>query len=173
LCFIRNEKLSERKQKYEILKTGFLDFWLYPAPDLGGEILPAAKPAGQAPVLAAFYEEVTDLADELPSFLGKILAAAAPDLPQQAALIKLTKGTSYSFSRLARSQSLKYVLIFGLAPKDLGLHFALTPYRPVDFGGLVFILAHSLAAIYEERQQGGKQMSGELWRALKGVFQQS
>jgi hypothetical protein len=171
LCFIRNEKLSGRKQKYEILKTGFLDFWLFPAADHGEEIPPTATAAGQAPVLAAFYDEEVGLEEELPSFLGKILAAAAPSLPQQAALIKVTKGEPYSFSRLVRAQPLKYVLIFGLAPKDLGLHFALTPYRPVEFDGLVFILAHRLAAIYEERQQGGKQMSGELWRALKGVFQ--
>ncbi|MDV7398205.1 hypothetical protein RZS08_42775, partial [Arthrospira platensis SPKY1] len=91
-----------------------MDFWLFPAADHGDEALPSASAAGQAPVLAAFYDEEVGLEEELPSFLGKILAAAAPSLPQQSALIKVTKGEPYSFSRLARAQPLKYVLIFGL-----------------------------------------------------------
>jgi hypothetical protein len=150
------------------LKTSFIDFLLFPAPDAEGTA--GQKTGSKAPVLAAFYEEQPGLEEELPEFLGKILAAASASLPEQALLIKLIKGSAYSFSRLARKQSLQYVFIFGIAPKNLGLHFHLPLYQPVAAADAVFILAHPLAAIYEERQKGGKQMSGELWRALKSIF---
>lgn len=150
------------------MKTGFIDFLLFPAPDEGAA---ASQLAGnKAPVLAAFYAEQPGLEEELPEFLGKILTAASAGLPEQALLIKLTKGSAYSFSRLARKHGLRYVFIFGIAPKNLGLHFHLPLYQPVAAADAIFIMAHPLAAIYEERQKGGKQMSGELWRALKSLF---
>jgi len=41
---------------------------------------------------------------------------------------------------------------------------------PVQFGSTTFVLADSIADIFEERQAGGKEKSGQLWRTLKACF---
>ena len=98
------------------------------------------------------------------------LISAAIDLAQQAKHICLTKEESISFSRVEGSKTAKFVFLFGVSGKRLGLHFQLHPYQPVHFGTTSFILTDSIADIFEERQAGGKEKSGQLWRTLKACF---
>lgn len=109
----------------------------------------------------------------LGDFLEKVLAAAGIRLSTDVLLIRLTKGEPFSFSQLSRRHGIRQVLIFGIEPGLLGLHFQLPLYQPVQLGPTTFLLAHNLADIHQERQQGGKEKAGLLWKALQILFPKS
>lgn len=151
------------------MKSSFFNFLLFPAPD-------SETPDGQlsgspaARVLIVMAAGKSDAEIILDGFLKKILEALQPGLSREVLFLKVTKGKPYSFSRLSAQYSLHSALIFGITPKDLGLHFNLPLYQPVQAGGITFLLAHPLADIYEERQQGGKEKAGQLWKAMQAFL---
>jgi hypothetical protein len=150
------------------LKSTFLDFHLFPVPEQA-QPKNGVKGAGDKGIWVWYEAEVAQQ-EEIEGFLAKVFGAAKIDLAQQAKHICLTKEESISFSRVEGSKTAKFVFLFGVSGKRLGLHFQLHPYQPVHFGTTSFILTDSIADIFEERQAGGKEKSGQLWRTLKACF---
>ncbi len=150
------------------MNSTFLDFHLFPVPE-------QAQPkngidGAGAQGIWIWYEAEAAQQSEMAGFLAKVFGAAKIDLAQQAKHICLTKEESISFSRVEGSKTAKFVFLFGISAQRLGLHFQLHPYQPVQFGSTTFVLADSIADIFEERQAGGKEKSGQLWRTLKACF---
>jgi len=151
------------------LNPSFLDFTLYPVPD---EDWPAERVQGDGKndILLLYQIEKEDDAAELAAFLDRILSAVKMDRKQEAYTIELTAGEAISLPRQPWLKSSSYVLIFGVQTHQLGLGFQLPAYQPIVFQGKTYLWSDALAAIAEERRQGGKKMSGQLWQALKTLF---
>jgi hypothetical protein len=150
------------------LNSTFFDFHLFPVPEQAQPINGISGAGNQG--IWVWYEAEAAQQAEMEGFLAKVFGAAKIDLPQQAKHICLTKEESISFSRLEGHKTAKFVFLFGISGRRLGLHFQLHPYQPVHFGSTTFILTDSIADIFEERQAGGKEKSGQLWRTLKACF---
>ena len=69
-----------------------------------------------------------------------------------------------------KSQKISHAFFFGMQPKQVGLNGAIPLYHPIQLNNITFIFADELSAIYTERQEGGKKMSGALWNVLKSLF---
>jgi hypothetical protein len=108
--------------------------------------------------------------DDLNAFLAKILAAVNLDLQKDVLLLPLPEDEPLHASSIVRREKIETVIIFGLPFHRLGVHLAASLYQPVTAGSTQWLLAHSLTDIYAERQQGGKQKAGALWRALQSLF---
>ena len=154
-------------KKNIISQPFFLDFDLFYAPEykiaqnrINGQ--------GQKGVIILF--ETNEEHTELASFLKKVLSAAKLVLDKDASLIALTTDENLSFSGLCQQTDVRYLLSFGITPERIGLQVNCQKYAPFKFKDVQFLFADPLVAIYEERQQGGKKMSGALWKALQALF---
>ncbi len=150
------------------MKPTFLDFPLYAVPD-PSQTPAAPRGAGKRDIWALFDPAPEDPA-EIENFLAKVFGAAKVDFEQDTKYISLTSSVPISFSQFPDAVGAKYVFLFGIEGQRVGLHFQLPPYQPVRFGSAVYLMADPIAAIYRERQEGGKAMSGKLWKALQHCF---
>lgn len=107
---------------------------------------------------------------ELRAFLGKILYAVKLDFDEDIHCLNITNHPSISFSQLNQKNTYQYVICFGLKPKETGLTVEGHLYQPFQLSGIQWLFANNLEDIYEERQQGKKQMAGALWKALQNMF---
>jgi hypothetical protein len=150
------------------LKPTFFDFHLFPVPE---SVLPknTVKGAGEEEVWI-WYEAGKAEQSEMESFLTNVFGAAKIDLAQHTRYTCLTKDESISFSQIKGADSARFVFLFGVDAKRIGLHFDLQPYHPVKFGEATYVLADPITEIFEERQAGKKEKSGRLWHALKSCF---
>lgn len=108
--------------------------------------------------------------EELEDLLGKILSAAGLNLKEDILLLRLTRRENISFSNLGRAWPVRHVLLFGIEPKQLGLHFSLPLHQAVELGGIVFLRSHALSEIAEERQSKGRPKAAALWKSLRQLF---
>lgn len=150
------------------MNSTFLDFDLFPVPERA-QPQNNIKGAGEKGIWI-WYEAGEAQQPEMESFLAKVFGAARIDLAQHANYICLTTNETISFSQVGDSNNAKFVFLFGISGKRLGLHFRLPPYQPVNFGSTTYISADDIREIFEERQAGKKEKSGKLWRALKTCF---
>lgn len=118
------------------MKPGFFDFHLFPLSDW--EQLGSRLSGGNARHVLIVMEHQED-DKELTDFLGKILSAAKLNLEEDTLLLKLTKGENISFSNLSQAKPVKYVLLFGVGPRQLGVHFPLVADEPTRFGKVLFL----------------------------------
>lgn len=116
------------------------------------------------------FQDNQDNREELALFLEKILAAVQLNAQKDTLIMEITAAATISFIGLRQRFNFRYFICFGINPKQLGVQFETKPYQAIRHDGITFIFADDLQKIYEERQQGGKQMSGELWRVLKTMF---
>lgn len=150
------------------MNSTFLDFHLFPVPeDRPSKFF--TKGLGEKGIWIWYHANQAEQS-EMESFLGNIFSAAQIDLAQDTRCGCLTKQETFSFSQLEGGSSAEFVFLFGIDAKQIGLHFYLQPYHPVSFNGTVFVLADAIADIFEERQAGKKEKSGQLWRILKSCF---
>ena len=110
------------------------------------------------------------LAKDLEQFLSKIMQAIGFKLNEDTLILKVKEGSSLSFAELSQKHQIQQVIVFGISPSKLGLNFHRRMYFPFQCGEFSFLFADDLNKIYEERQQGGKKMAGQLWNALKVMF---
>lgn len=108
--------------------------------------------------------------EDLNVFLSKILAAVKLDLQKDVLVLPLPEDEPLHAISIVRKEKIDTVIVFGLPFNRLGVHLAAPFYQPVTAGSAQWLLAHSLADIYAERQQGGKQKAGALWRSLQSLF---
>lgn len=147
------------------MSNTFFDFQLFKLSDTPVE---AKSSGGQYQKrLLIFFEapeaEVTALTD----FLAKILKAIHLDLNEDTLFINRKPNELFSITALLEEKEPKQVLIFGMAPTDLGIRFSLPPYHNVSHQDTAFLWADALTAIFAERQAHGKEMSGKLWKAIQ------
>ncbi|MCB0560878.1 MAG: hypothetical protein H6573_30480 [Lewinellaceae bacterium] len=149
------------------MKPNLLDFSLFPLSDWRqfNERL-SGNNARRVLIVLERLESDSELMD----FLGKILSAVQLNLEEDTLLLRLTKGENISFSRLSQVQPVRYVLLFGIAPRQLGLHFSLPPGQPMRFGETYFLHTSALLDIFEERKAKARPKAGALWNNLKQLF---
>ncbi len=109
-------------------------------------------------------------AEALSGFLDKVLQAVKIDRMADAKTVVITPKQSISLTRLECFAQCRYLIFFGATPRQLGLNLQLTDYQPTEFTGRQLLRADALSAIMQERQDGGKAMSGKLWKALQSLF---
>jgi len=148
--------------------VSFLDFDLFIAPD--ADVLGERCFGGGAKGVLVILRTPAALREEMEAFAGKVFAAAQIDLPKDALLLYLQANEHFSLANLCREKGLSHVIAFGIPAADMSVQALAQAYQPVEIEGIQLLLAHDISAIYEERQQGGKQMSGALWNALKLMF---
>ena len=107
---------------------------------------------------------------QLIGFLEKILAAVQLDMGRDTCLLRLHPGESFSWGLLHNRFPAATFLSFGVEPSRLGLRFGLLPYQPVQHAGTTYLLADDINVVFEERQRGGKERAGLLWRSLREIF---
>jgi len=150
------------------LNVSFLDFDLFMVAD-SGAISERCFGGGAKGVLIVLISP-PELREEMEAFAAKVFAAAQIDLHKDATLLYLKPGEQFSLAQLSRQKPVRYVLAFGVPAADMGIQALAQAYQPAEVEGLTLLLAHDIAAIAEERKQGGKQLSGALWNALKAMF---
>lgn len=146
----------------------FFDFHLFPVPDTF-RLEERASGAGEKGIWI-WYQASKQDQPEIEHFMNKVFSAAGIDLAQDTRFICLTSEETISFSQIAECRNARFTFLFGVSGNRLGLHFQLTRYQPVQFGKTAFILADPISDIYEERQAGKTEKSGQLWRTLKACF---
>lgn len=104
------------------------------------------------------------------AFLAKMLAAAQLDLEKDVCTLSIMPFEKISFSRLRHQFDIQTCLAFGIPPEHLGIYMQIKPYELLEYNALRFVFVDDLQAVFEERQQGGKQMSGALWKVLQMLF---
>jgi hypothetical protein len=147
------------------LKSTFLDFPLIAIPEGAPAAWPSDSP-GEREWLILYREDGEGV--NLRLFLEKILRALSLDVERMALLVPLAPGESAPLSPLWRRVRPRRVVLFGIAPSELGLRFSPPPlYKPLCCGGVSYLLADPIALLYQERQRGEKQRSALLWDALR------
>lgn len=145
----------------------FLDFELFASPD---RQLSTSDLIGQGGRGIFIAYEVDSAERERLDYLKKILGAAKIEMEQDTKTLAVQPGESLQLDTTAFSAFPKYILLFGVKPKQLSLNFQIPAYQPVTYRETTFLWVDSLATIQEERQAGKNQKAGALWLALKQIF---
>ena len=99
-------------------------------------------------------------------FLEKILEAIQLDLIQDTLFINIKSEEVPAFQEI-RKNKLQSLILFGIPPEEMGIRLQINRYQILNHQDIKILWADDIKAIYEERQAGGKQMSGQLWKALQ------
>lgn len=150
------------------MNVSFLDFDLIMVADSG--TLSERCFGGGAKGVLIVLTSPPEIREEMEAFAAKVFAAAQIDLHKDATLLYLHPGEQFNLAQLSRQKPVRYVFAFGVPAADMGIQALAKAYQPAEIEGLTLMLAHDIAAIAEERKQGGKQLSGALWNALKAIF---
>ncbi len=146
----------------------FLDFDLYQVPE--ADELASRCFGGGAKNVLIILATPPELREETEAFVAKVFAAAAIDIHKDALLLYVKPDESFNLAQLSRQKDIRYVLAFGVPTLQMSVPAVVPPYQPVELENLTLLLAHDITAIAEERQRGGKQLSGALWNGLKLLF---
>ena len=98
-------------------------------------------------------------------FLKKILAAAGLDLDTDALLVEVSSSDRVSFLPAVKDKHAGHILVFGLSPKQLGLHAEIPAFLPYPFYGATFLFADKLSVLEPD-----KTLKAKLWQALRQLF---
>ncbi|MCS6929035.1 MAG: hypothetical protein NZM43_06015 [Saprospiraceae bacterium] len=118
-----------------------------------------------------FQKQVAVIALDEPSkgdktaFLEKILTAVGLDLHKDTLFAAIQPNRISGLGCFLREKQPRVVLVFGVAPRDLGMQIELFEYQPIKFHQAIFLRAHALAILETNRE-----FKGRLWNALKKVF---
>ena len=96
-------------------------------------------------------------------FLSKILAAVKLDIDKDILLIN--SSSLPAFNQFKKVPSIDKLLVFGILPAEIGLHFKVKPYSLIDFNNFSFLFVHALKDISEDVNK--KKM---LWQQLQVLF---
>ena len=105
--------------------------------------------------------------EQIKPFLEKVLKAIQIQLDQDTVFINLSPDQQLNISSVKRHFAPKKILIFGIPPKTLGIQFPMPAYQVIEHQNCQFLWADNIEVIYEERQNGGKAMSAQLWKSLQ------
>lgn len=147
-----------------------IDFFDFKITNLAETSAMLARCTGEnAKKVMLIFQTIEQSAD-LKSFLSKIVTAAHLELDRDTCLLILKPGEQFSFIQLSQHFDIHTLIAFGIEPQQLGIHFQTVPYAILQHEQLRYVFADDLQQIFDERQQGGKRISGELWQTLKTLF---
>ena len=98
-------------------------------------------------------------------FLSKILKAIHYDIKSDVVLLEIGQSESIYFQELTKKFDIKNVVLFGIPPTQLGLHFKIHQYQPLSIGDCTFLWADTLPTLM--KNQGKKR---QLWSNLQAMF---
>ena len=98
-------------------------------------------------------------------FLSKVLSAAQLNLEKDTLFAEIPASLPVHFSTDLKNKTPEQVLVFGLAPAQLGLNIAAPLYSPVSFYGVTWLFADAPGVLEPD-----KNRKGLLWAALKQMF---
>lgn len=149
------------------MNTSFFDYKVFvPGESAEQQQKLLGKHAKGLLLLFVTHEQQAELLD----FLKKILSAVQFDLEEDTAYLDINATAAVNVASLAGINSSKMVICFGFALPQLGFHFEIPNYYPFKHQGVTYLFVDDLLAIYEERQAGGKKLSGALWKCLQEMF---
>ncbi len=149
------------------MNTSFLDYKVFvPGESAEQHQKLKGKHAKGLMLLFVGHEQQAELLD----FLKKILIAVKFDLEEDTAYLDFNATAPINVASLAAINASKTVICFGFALPQLGFHFEIPNYYPFKHQGTTYLFVDDLLAIYEERQAGGKKLSGALWKCLQEMF---
>ena len=149
------------------MNTSFLDYKVFVAGDTDKhQNALHGKHAKGLLLLFLAHEQQAELLD----FLKKILSAIQFDLELDTAYLVINESEAVNVASLATQNALNKVICFGLPLPQLGFHFEIPPYYPFKHQGVTYLFADDLQTIFEERQNGGKKLSGALWKCMQEIF---
>ena len=145
----------------------YLDFDLYAKPerlfkatDLSG--------LGQAGIFIVY--DPGQASNNNLDYLKKILGAAKIELENDTYFVALSHEEELQLDKRQFPTEIKYILMFGVQPKQLSLNFILPPYQVKVYQGETYLVVDALGLIQEERQAGNNKKAAALWLALKQMF---
>ena len=124
-----------------------------------------------APAAGAFARRVYVLAlaePEFPGareFLSKVLSSVQLNLDKDTLFAEIPELMQVSFVHELKNKHPEQVLVFGVAPAQLGLHIETAHYRPLSFYGVTWLFADALSVLEPD-----KDKKSRLWAALKQMF---
>lgn len=149
------------------MNTSFLDYKVFvPGESAEQQQKLKGKHAKGLMLLFVSHEQQLELLD----FLKKILIAVHFDLEEDTAYLDFNAKAAINVASLAAINTSKTVICFGFTLPQLGFHFEIPQYYPFKHQNTTYLFVDDLLAIYEERQAGGKKLSGALWKCLQEMF---
>lgn len=145
----------------------YLDFDLYAKPE---RLLEATELSGQGQAGIFIAYAPGQASSNNLDYLKKILGAAKIDLESDTYFVALSTEEQLQLDKRQFATDIKYILLFGVQPKQLSLNFILPPYQVKLYQGETYLLVDALGLIQEERQAGNSKKAGALWLALKQMF---
>jgi hypothetical protein len=98
-------------------------------------------------------------------FLKKVLGAAQLDLERDTLFAEIPENEPIDMAACLRIKPAAQVLVFGIPPKQLGLHLQAPAFQPFAFYGTTWLFADALSVLEPD-----KTKKGMLWTALKTMF---
>jgi hypothetical protein len=148
--------------KIIVLKTSFLDYQIFPTPELG-EFSTYIEGANARETLVAFFDEQSV---EREDYLKKIMSAAKLNLLEDCLILRGSLETKFpSFTQLQNVQTLNKAVLFGINPTDLGLNLNFPLYQPVVFAHCTFLFLDKISVI-----EPSKERRAALWACLQKMF---
>lgn len=123
------------------------------------------------PLAGAFARRVYVLALAEPAFAGareflsKVLSSVHLNLDKDTLFAEIPESMQVSFVQELKNKHPEQVLVFGVAPAQLGLHIETAYYRPLSFYGVTWLFADALSVLEPD-----KDRKSRLWAALKQMF---
>jgi hypothetical protein len=99
------------------------------------------------------------------AFLEKVLNAAKINLSNDVLLLQKNEAEPVSIAPVLQAKNPQFVLVFGLAPADIGLQLQHQLYQPDHFYRSTWLWANDLPAIAVDRN-----LKTKLWTALQQLF---
>ncbi len=150
------------KTENNILKTGYLDYKIFVAPELG-EISNALTGENKRHIFVAYLDEKNP---EMDAYIEKIISAAKIHLSTDCLLLKYSDDKSMpSLSQIVHKNTIQFALLFGISPRDFGLNITPPQYMPIQFNGLTFLFTDKLSVI-----NASTEKRKALWDCIKTLF---
>ena len=160
--FFWNHALWLRFTRNSVLETPFLDYKLYIVPDESDQLVGLEGDNGKQ----IFIAVGEDHWDGWESFLNKIFKAAGVVIGHDTLLWKEGAGTPLpSLSQVSNRALIRYVFLFGVSARALGIQVDLPVNVPFEWNGHVFFISKPL----REVDQSG-ELKRPLWEFLKKAF---
>ena len=81
-------------------------------------------------------------------------------------VLDLTNESEFRINHVNNVESIKNIFIFGITPKDIGLHINLVPYLFTEHNKKHYLLSNKLSEINKQ-----KNLKMQLWMTLKNKFE--
>ena len=98
-------------------------------------------------------------------FLSKILGAIQYDITKDVLLIAIEQKTQINLTSILKNVDISKIIVFDIAPNDIGLNCRLPNYFPLEINERSFLLVDSLSQISKN-----KVKKKDLWIALQKMF---